>query len=352
MNVKNLPESVLSTLRRGTVIPALPLCLDGNRKFDERHQRAVIRYYIDAGVGGIAVAVHSTQFQIRDPSVGLFKPLLELVAEEVKLCGREIFLVAGACGSKKQAVEEAETACFLGYHACLASLSAYRSSPVDESVDHCKSIAELMPIFGFYMQATVGGARLPLPFWRKFAGIDNVLGIKIAPFNRYQTFDVVRAVAESGRENEILLYTGNDDSIVSDLLTEFHVPTFSGEKCVRIRGGLLGHWGVWTRKAVQLLEDIKKVRYTGSIPGRLLTRGAEVTDMNAAIFDAANGFHGCIPGINEVLFGQGLMQTSHCINPEEGMSPGQKQEIERVIKSYPHLVDDDFVSENLHRWLE
>jgi dihydrodipicolinate synthase/N-acetylneuraminate lyase len=351
MLVKDLPESVLSTLRLGTAIPALPLCLDKNRKFDERHQRALIRYYLDAGVGGIAVAVHSTQFQIREPSVGLFKPLLELVAEEVKRQKRKTVLIAGVCGKEKQAVSEAETARSLGYHACLASLAAYRNCPIEESIGHCRKVAAVMPVFGFYMQTAVGGTLLPLSFWRKFSEIENILGIKIAPFNRYQTMDVVRAVAESGRENEILLYTGNDDSIVADLLTEFKVSTFQGEKRIRIRGGLLGHWGVWTRKAVELLEDIKRVRDMESVPAQMLTIGAEVTDMNAVIFDAANGFYGCIPGIHEVLFRQGLMQTPYCLNPDEQLSPGQKEEIGRVIKAYPHLVDDDFVLENLHQWL-
>jgi dihydrodipicolinate synthase/N-acetylneuraminate lyase len=331
-----------TNLRAGLVIPAHPLALTAGRKLDERRQRALARYYLDAGAGGLAVAVHTTQFAIRD--CGLLKPVLELAAEETG--NRPAVRVAGVCGRTPQAVREAELAASLGYHAGLLSLAALREGTVPELLAHARAVAEVIPLFGFYLQPAVGGRVLSVEFWRGFCQINNVAAIKIAPFNRYQTFDVVRAVAESGRAGEIVLYTGNDDHIVVDLLTEYVI----GERRLRIAGGLLGHWAVGTHRAVEMLKRIKVLN--GAIRSDLLTTAEEVTDANAAFFDAANGFHGCIAGLHEVLRRQGLLEGIWCLDPAEGLSPGQTEEIDRVLRAYPHLNDDEFIRERLDGWLQ
>jgi len=334
-------ENWRDKLRRGVVIPAHPLALDANRKLDERRQRALTRYYLAAGAGGVAVGVHTTQFEIRDPKVDLYEPVLRLAMEEMVSTGA--IRVAGIVGPTSQAVKEAELAAGLGYHAGLLSLAALRQASVPELVAHVRAVAAVIPVFGFYLQPAVGGRVLPYEFWRDFAEIENVVAIKMAPFNRYQTIDVVRAVAESGRAGDIALYTGNDDSIVVDLLTPFE---FAG-RTIRIVGGLLGHWAVWTRRAVELLERVQK---EPECPG-WLTRAIEVTDSNAAFFDTANAFAGCIAGLHEVLRRQGLLPGRWCLNPAEDLSPGQMEEIDRVYRAYPHLNDDRFVREHLDSWL-
>lgn len=360
------PSWVPEKLRAGLVIPAHPLALTEQRRPDERRQRALTRYYHAAGAGGIAVGVHTTQFEIRDPQHALFEPVLKLAAETIAACdevdGTQTVRIAGICGPTAQAFLEAQFARETGYHAGLLSLAALRQAANDELLDHCRKVAQEIPLIGFYLQPAAGGRLLPFSFWRRFAEIPNVLAIKIAPFNRYQTLDVVRAVAEAGRAGEIALYTGNDDSIVTDLLTEFSVPTArttgsagfqpAGDKVrLRIVGGLLGHWACWTRAAVKLLEECKATRADGKIPTELLTLAAQVTDCNAAFFDAANGFAGCIPGIHEVLRRQGLMANTLCLNPREQLSPGQCEEIDRVWQAYPHLNDDEFVQQHLAEWL-
>jgi len=354
MKVSDLPADVLAQVRRGTVIPALPLALDANRRFDERHQKALCRYYVAAGSGGLAVGVHSTQFEIRDPGVDLFEPVLALAAEtlDAAAAGKPFLKVAGVCGRTEQALREATFASGVGYQAALLSLAALKDESIDEMVAHCRAVAEVMPIIGFYLQPAVGGRVLPYSFWRQFAEIENVLAIKMAPFNRYQTLDVVRAVCEAGRAADITLYTGNDDNIVADLLTTYRIQTANGPVETRIKGGLLGHWAVWTHKAVELLDELHAVLDAGdTIPAELLTRGIEVTDTNAVFFDAANAFHGCIPGIHEVLRRQGLLPGTWCLNPAEVLSPGQSEEIDRVYAAYPHLHDDAFVTANLASWL-
>lgn len=328
----------LNALRGGLVIPACPLALDARRKFDERHQRAVIRYYAAAGAGGLAVGVHTTQFQIRDPKIGLFEPVLELAREEMEKMSRMFVRIGGVVGPTKQAMAEAELLKGLGYDAALLSLGALKNASDDELIAHCRTIAEIIPLVGFYLQPAAGGRLLPYSFWRRFAEIENVVAIKIAPFNRYQTIDVIRGLVEAGR-GDIALYTGNDDNIVSDLLTEYF-----GR---RIVGGLLGHWAVWTKRAVELLE-----RCQNSQPSaELLKLGVEVTDSNAAVFDAANNFAGCISGINEVLRRQGLLATNLTLDSREILMPRQSAELDRVQHSYPHLIDDEFVADNLGRWL-
>jgi dihydrodipicolinate synthase/N-acetylneuraminate lyase len=328
-------------LRRGVVIPAHPLALDANRKLDERRQRALTRYYLAAGSGGVAVGVHTTQFEIRDAHVGLYHPVLALAMDELR--STDAIRVAGIVGQTAQAVKEAELAARCGYHAGLLSLAALRNAGVPELIEHARAVASVMPVFGFYLQPAVGGRVLPYEFWRKFVEIENVVAIKMAPFNRYQTLDVVRAVAESGRAGDIALYTGNDDSIVADLLTPFRF----GNQTVRIVGGLLGHWSVWTRRAVEFLE---RVHNEPEWPG-WLTLSAEVTDSNAAFFDAANQFAGCIAGLHEVLRRQGLLAGRWCLKPAEDLSPGQMEEINRIYGAYPHLNDDDFVRRHLDEWL-
>jgi dihydrodipicolinate synthase/N-acetylneuraminate lyase len=356
MTINSIPSPCLDAFRKGGVIPAHPLALDRQRKLSERHQRALTRYYVDAGAIGLAVGVHSTQFEIRDPACGLFEPVLALAAETIdQACagrGTGILKIAGVCGRTPQAVSEAGFARSTGYHACLLSLAALRDADVPTLIAHCRDVAAIMPVIGFYLQSSVGGRPLPYAFWREFAEIPNVLGIKMAPFNRYQTLDVVRAVCDAGREKDVTLYTGNDDNIVVDLLTTYGIQTAGGRREVRMVGGLLGHWSVWTRKAVELLADCHRcVSHGGSVAQAMLTRAVEVTDTNAAFFDTANGFAGCIPGLHEVLRRQGLMPGTWCLNPHERLSPGQADEIDRVYAAYPHLNDDAFVRENLPRWL-
>ncbi|HTM38386.1 MAG TPA: dihydrodipicolinate synthase family protein [Terriglobales bacterium] len=331
-------------LRKGLVIPAHPLALSRNRKLDELHQRALTRYYLAAGAGGVAVGVHTTQFEIRDPKFNLLKPVLELAMQELR--GQPVVKVAGVCGKKAAAITEAELAKSLGYDAALLSLAALRAATVSELLDHSRAIASIIPLIGFYLQPAVGGRVLPVEFWREFAQIPEVVAIKIAPFNRYQTLDVVRAVVESGRD-DLALYTGNDDNIICDLLTRFEV----GGKRARIVGGLLGHWAIWTKTAVSLLRSIKQC--DRSISPDLLTTAQQVTEMNAAIFDPQNNFHGCISGINEVLRRQGLMSGRWCLDPREDLSPNQSEEIDRVLRLYPHLHDGDdaLIREHLEEWL-
>jgi len=339
-------------LQSGVVIPAHPLALTSNRKLDEVRQRGLTRYYIASGVGGIAVGVHTTQFEIRDPQIGLFKPVLELAGETIENSDLPIVKISGICGKTKQAVSEAQFAAEIGYDAGLLSVGALKTETVDQLIDHCKAIAEVIPVIGFYLQPSVGGRILSYDFWRRFAEIPNVIAIKIAPFNRYQTIDVVRAIAEAGRTNEIALYTGNDDNIILDLLTTFKFRVAGKPVCLRIVGGLLGHWAVWTKRAVEMLQEIHRVVESGSpIPPELLTLAIEVTDANAAFFDPANRFAGCIAGIHEVLRRSGLMQGRWCLNPAEELSPRQMEEIDRVYAAYPHLNDDTFVSEHIDDWL-
>jgi dihydrodipicolinate synthase/N-acetylneuraminate lyase len=329
-------------LRSGLVIPAHPLALNAQRKLDERRQRALTRYYLAAGAGGIAVGVHTTQFAIRKS--GLLKPVLSIAAEECRTC-QHMVKVAGVCGKRDQAIAEAELAAQLGYDAALLSLADLKDETTPQLLSHARAIASIIPIIGFYLQPAVGGRLLPYEFWRQLAEMENVVAIKIAPFNRYQTIDVVRAIADSGRAGEIALYTGNDDHILLDLLTEFNF----GSTPIRFVGGLLGHWAVWTKTAVQHLTLAKQ--HHGSVPGGILTLANQITDSNAALFDPANEFRGCIPGIHEILRRQGLLEGRWCLDSEEELSPGQSAEIDRVCRLYPHLLDDDFVKEHLDEWL-
>lgn len=373
-----MPEEwVLKSLREGLVIPAHPLALTPERKLDERRQRALTRYYHAAGAGGIAVGVHTTQFAIRDAKHGLLQPVLTLVQETADACdfreSRRTVRIAGICGTTSQAVSEAALARELGYHAGLISLAALARESDDQLIRHCEIVGREIPLFGFYLQPAVGGRILSRAFWWRLAGIPNVVGIKIAPFNRYQTLEVIRAVAESGRAGDIALYTGNDDHIVLDLVTEFqvagavtetHAPPVTDifttgnphleiadapPQSVRMTGGLLGQWAVWTKRAVELLETIHS--QNDALPSDMLTLAAQITESNAAIFDAANGFSGCIPGIHEILRRQGLLTGIECLDADAGLSEGQGDEIDRICRCYPHLVDDEFVAEHRDEWL-
>jgi hypothetical protein len=331
-------------------MPACPLALNSRRKLDERRQRALLRYHLAAGAGGVAVGVHTTQFAIRDPKIGLFQPVLELAATELRE-NPEAVRIAGICGPTRQAASEAGLARELGYHAGLLNLGALREGSEDDLVDHCRSVAEIIPLFGFYLQPAAGGRLLPYSFWRRFAAIENVVAIKIAPFNRYQTLDVIRAIAESGRR-DISLYTGNDDNIVLDLVTPYRFRTDGETAEYQIVGGLLGHWAVWTQRAVEHLAECRRVAATNQPISRDLLRAAvEITDCNAAFFDATNGFAGCIAGLHEVLRRQGLLEGIWCLNPNETLSPGQREMIDRVYRDYPHLNDDEFVASNRDEWL-
>jgi dihydrodipicolinate synthase/N-acetylneuraminate lyase len=339
------PEGLAARLRAGCVIPAHPLALDAARALDPRRQRALSRYYLDAGAGGLAVGVHTTQFAIRDR--GLYEPVLRIAAEAAAERGTAPILVAGAIGRTAQAVSEARIARGLGYHAVLLSLAAWKGASEDEMIAHCAAVAAEMPVFGFYLQPAVGGVRLAASFWRRFAAIGNVVAIKIAPFNRYATLDVLRGVLEAGAADRVALYTGNDDHIVADLLTPFDL---GGGARLRIVGGLLGHWSVWTRAAVALHARCAAVA-GGPIPAELLALDAAVTEMNAAVFDVAHDFAGVIAGCHEVLRRQGLLEGTWCLDAHEALSPGQAELLTAVAARYPHLTDDAFVRDNLHRWL-
>jgi hypothetical protein len=345
----DIPADVLAVLRRGTVIPAHPLALDEKRQLDPASQRALTRYYIDAGAGGLAVGVHATQFQIRD--VGLYRPVLELAAETAAAwTKRPLVMIAGVIGRTAQAVEEARIARSLGYHAVLLGLGAMRGASEDELIEHCAAVAREMPTIGFYLQTAVGGIALSRAFWTRFAGLDNVIAIKVAPFNRYKTLDVAFGVAAAGAADRVTLYTGNDDHIVADLTTPLAIRHGGKETTLRFKGGLLGHWSVWVKPAVALLEKIHAAAGRGAIPEDLLALDSMVTDCNSVIFDVANDFAGCIPGCHEVLRRQGLLRTVHCLDPKELLSPGQTAGIDRLYAAYPELTDDAFVAENLARW--
>ena len=348
-------STIRQILQQGVAIPAHPLALTAARRLDERRQRALSRYYIAAGAGGLAVGVHTTQFAIRKPKVGLFKPVLQLAREEMDRGDRgrkrPLVRIAGVCGRTGQALAEATLARGLGYHAGLLSLAALKDDTEDALIAHCRAVAEVIPVVGFYLQPAVGGRVLPYSFWRRLAELPQVAAIKMAPFNRYQTLDVVRAVAESGRD-DLALYTGNDDNIVMDLLTPYRFQV--GAKTVerRIVGGLLGHWAVWTKKAVELLEQCHRATAgTGAVPSNLLHQAIEVTDCNAAFFDAANRFAGCIAGLHEVLRRQGLLEGTWCLDETETLGPGQSKEIDRVCRAYGHLNDDAFVLQHRDEWL-
>ncbi|MBN1639794.1 MAG: dihydrodipicolinate synthase family protein [Anaerolineae bacterium] len=343
-------QALRERLLSGLVIPACPLALTPERKFDARRQRALTRYYLAAGAGGLAVGVHTTQFAIHSPEVGLYGPVLELVADTAAAHG-EVVRVAGLVGDTAQAVREAAAARLLGYDCGLLSLAAMRDASDAALLAHCRAVGEVLPLFGFYLQPAVGGRALSYAFWRAFAEIEAVVAIKVAPFDRYKTLDVVRAVADAGREGEIALYTGNDDHIVGDLLTTYRFPRPAGEVYLGFAGGLLGQWAVWTHRAVELLAACKAARAAGQAPAELIALGAQLTDCNAAIFDVANGFAGCIAGIHEVLRRQGLMAGRWCLDPAEDLSPGQGAEIDRIYAAYPELNDDQFVAEHLVAWL-
>jgi hypothetical protein len=344
------PAHVLAVLRRGAVIPAHPLALDAGRRFDARRQRALSRYYLDAGAGGLAVGVHTTQFAIRE--AGLYRPVLEQAMTAASQWAVSVpLMIAGLAGRTEQAAGEARMARTLGYHAGLLSLAAMKGAGEDDLVAHARAVAREIPLVGFYLQPAVGGIPLPVSFWRRFAEIDNVVAIKIAPFNRYRTLDVLRGVIEAGAEDRITLYTGNDDHILLDLVTPFRLSGPRGLHTVRISGGLLGHWSVWVKRAVELLERIHAEAASASVPADLLALDAQITDCNAAIFDVANDFRGVIAGCHEVLRRQGLLEGIWCLDPNETLGPGQKEEIDRVYSAYPHLNDDAFVRANLERWL-
>ena len=344
------PPEVLALLHKGVVIPAHPLALDAQRKLDPRRQRALTRYYLDAGAGGLAVGVHTTQFAIRE--AGLYRMVLDLAMKtSVEWARRPAVMVAGIVGRTAQAIQEAQLAVELGYHAGLLSLAAMKGSSEDEMIAHAKAVAREIPLVGFYLQPAVGGIVLPTSFWRRFAAIDNVVAIKIAPFNRYRTLDVVRGVVEAGAVDRVTLYTGNDDHIVPDLVTPYAIAHQGKVVCVRIRGGLLGHWSVWVRKAVELLDQAHLAAGANAVPADLLALDSQVTDCNAAIFDVANNFHGVIAGCHEILRRQGLLEGIWCLDATETLGPGQKEEIDRVYAAYPRLNDDAFVRQNLERWL-
>ncbi len=340
----------LAIIRDGVAIPAHPLALDASRQLDARRQRALTRYYIDAGAGGLAVGVHTTQFAIRE--AGLYEPVLSLAAETAAdWSDRPLAMIAGVAGRSAQAVAEARLARSLGYHAVLFSLAAFKGASEDELIDACDAVAAELPLVGFYLQPAVGGVELGAGFWERFAGLDNVVAIKVAPFHRYRTLDVIRGIAAAGAEERITLYTGNDDHILLDLLTPFTVMRDGVPVTLRFKGGLLGHWSVWTRTAIELFHRCREAARLEAVPAGLLALDSRMTDCNSAFFDVANGFHGCIAGCHEVLRRQGLLEGTWCLDPAEGLSPGQAEEIDRVYAAHGDLADDAFVREHRDRWL-
>ena len=347
--MKALDSTIHNLLQQGTAIPAHPLALDKNLELDESRQRLLTKYYLASGAGGIAVGVHTTQFEIRKPEINLLEPVLKMAAEEIEKAKleRPFIKVAGICGPTEQAIKEAELAVKYGYHLGLVSMGGLASYSEQELIRRIETISKITPVFGFYLQPAVGGRILSYEFWKNFAEIPNVLAIKVAAFNRYQTLDVVRAVCNSSRRNEIALYTGNDDNIVADLLTPYRFTINNEIVEKRFVGGLLGHYAAWTKKSVELFQEIQQSVANNSDIENLLAKGIAVTDMNAVIFDTANSFKGCIAGIHEVLRRQGLLEGIWCLSPEEKLSTGQAEEIDRVYKNYPHLTDDEFVKQFL-----
>ncbi|WP_255513344.1 dihydrodipicolinate synthase family protein [Homoserinibacter sp. GY 40078] len=344
------PETPLDVLRSGTVIPAHVLSLTEDLRIDERRQRALTRYYLDAGVGGIAVGVHTTQFGIR--AAGMYADVLRLAAETTRAwTARPVALVAGVTGDTAQAIDEAETAAGLGYTSALVNVAAWRGRPESDIVAHVSAVGEVMPVMGFALLPEVGGFHLSRAFWRELASLPSVVGIKLAPFDRYRTLDIVGGVVDARAEERITLYTGNDDHIVLDLLQPFRIPRDGEQVTVRIRGGLLGHWSVWTKRAVEQFARIRAVPDDAAVPADLLALDSAVTDANGAVYDARNAFAGCIPGCHEVLRRQGLFAGTWCLDPDETLSPGQLDEIDRVIREHPDLTDDEFVAAGLERWL-
>ena len=350
----NRHEKALAILREGTIIPATPLALDENRKFDEQGQRLLMQYYLNCSVGGIATAVHSTQFAIRDPEIGLYEPVLKVVAEEIdayeKATGRVIVKVAGVCGEAEQACREAAIAKGYGYDAVLLSPGGLAQLSEDALIERTRAVAKVMPVIGFYLQTAVGGRAFTADYWRRLCEIENVVAIKCAPFNRYQTLDAVRAAATSSRRDEITLYTGNDDNIVCDLMANYRFEIDGAVYEKGFEGGLLGHWSVWTKRAVELFEKIRAAKNEGVFPPELMTIAAAVTDANSAVFDARNNYAGCIAGLHEVLRSQGLMKSIYCLDPDETLSPGQAEDIARIKCEYPELCDDEFIAENIEVW--
>jgi hypothetical protein len=350
MHHSDIKPEVRKLIADGTVLPAHPLALDSSRKLDVRHQRALSRYYIDAGAGGLAVGVHTTQFAIRE--VGMYRQVLELAAETASAwTKRPLAMIAGLVGSTQQAISEAKTARGIGYHAGLLSLAAMKSASEDEIIAHCAAVAREIPLVGFYLQPAVGGVILSADFWRRFAAIDNVIAIKVAPFNRYRTLDVLRGIAAAGALDRVALYTGNDDHILLDLMLPFDLRDRGITTRAYFRGGLLGHWSVWTASAIKQFEMCRAARVQADLPADLLALDARVTDCNSAFFDVANNFHGCIAGCHEVLRRQGLLKGIWCLDPNEGLSPGQMQEIDRVCREHSDLADDAFVAAGLEKWL-
>src|SRR3954469_5684839 len=262
-----LDSSLAAILTRGTVIPAHPLALTAERRLDERRQRALSRYYIAAGAGGLAVGVHTTQFAIHCSKVGLLHPVLALAAEEMNRADANratpLLRVAGICGDTAKANREAEVSRDLGYQFGLVNLAAMRGSTIEQLLDHCRAVADVIGLFGFYLQPAVGGIDLPIEFWRGFCQIENARAIKIAAFDRYRTLAVIRAVAESGRD-DIALYTGNDDNIVIDLVAPYEIKLDGTPVVRRMVGGLLGHWAIWTSKAVELHQHCRSIAETGA----------------------------------------------------------------------------------------
>lgn len=351
MQISDLPSDIRNLIADGTAIPAHPLALNAERVLDRRRQRALSRYYIDAGSGGLAVGVHTTQFEIRE--AGLYAPVLELAAQTAaEWTDRPLAMIAGVAGRTEQAVREAKTARALGYHAALVSPAPFRKASEDELIAHCRAVADIMPIIGFYLQPAVGGRVLSVDFWQKLASLDNVIAIKIAPFHRHRTIDVVRGVIAANAEDRIALYTGNDDHIIADLLLPFTHQRNGEDVTLRIVGGLLGQWSVWTKAAVDLHARCREAVQTNTdLPAELLALDSQMTDMNAAVFDVANDFAGVIAGCHEILRRQGLLDGIWCLDPTETLSPGQAEELTRVTRDYPHLTDDGFVATHLNSWL-
>lgn len=300
------------------------------------------------------MGVHTTQFAIRKK--GLYEPVLRLAVDTVSdlRARRPIIKVAGVSGTPEQAVAEAQLAADLGYD--LALVIPGGSKTEDELLEKVRLVSSVIPVFGFYLQPAVGGMPLSFKFWRILSDIEGVAAIKIAPFDRYRTFDVMRGVLMSERCSEIALYTGNDDNIVADLFASLSAVVGGEKREVRFVGGLLGQWAVWTRRAVSTLAMVKRARKGGLVPAEmreLFEEAGEMTEANAVIFDATNDFKGSIAGIGEVLRRQGLTANSKTLESRDSLSPGQSREIEEMLIRHPslHTEDDEMIRQRLDQWL-
>jgi hypothetical protein len=345
-----MSANLQNRLRDGVVIPAHPLALDDEGAVDLRAQRALTRYYLAAGVHGVAVGVHTTQFELHEDR-GLLTEVWRLAATTADESGRAPVLVAGLTGDTADAVVEGQIAVEAGYEVAL--LCPWGMADVTEAamVERARAVGEVLPTIGFYLQESVGGRRLGRDYWRRLFDLESVVAVKTAPFDRYRTNDVVQALLEHDRWDEVAVLTGNDDNIVHDLITPYRRQVCGQEREVRATGGLLGQWAVGARAAVDVVARVAQAMASGAVPTSILRSAAEFVDVNAAVFDVDHDFAGCVAGVNEVLRQQGLVPTVRCLGKRDILSPGQAEQIAQVRERYPNVLDEEFVATHRDDWL-